>query len=303
MNILITGGNGYIGQYLTEYFSDDNVFITTRCPKNPKEREMNLTDEKTIEGVCKGIDMVIHTASMDERRIPKDPKEALLVNAYGTRNLYLDAAACNVKRFLYLSTFHVYGAVEQTITEESRTDPISDYGLTHLFAEQYLKQLHSKCKMQTMILRLTNGIGLPGKNVDKWYLAVNDFCRTIVREKKIILKSNGLPRRDFVAISDICRAVGTLADSNMDFGVYNVSSQKTASIREIALMVRDVYERLTGEETKLDLPAVSREEVESVQDFTVSSHKLRMLGWKPEEPMEETIEKILKYELEMRKNI
>lgn len=303
MNILITGGKGYIGQYLSEYFSDENVFITTRNPENPKERKMILTDEKSIEGVCKGMDIVIHTASMDERRIPQAPLEALLVNTYGTRKLYLDAAAHKVKLFLYLSTFHVYGTAEKVITEENQTNPVSDYALTHSFAEQYLKQLHNKYKMHTAIIRLTNGIGLPGKNVDKWYLVVNDFCRTIVREKKITLKSNGLPRRDFVAIPDICSAVGVLMKSDVDFGVYNVSSQKTVSIREIAFMVQDIYQKLTGEKTKLELPEVSREEMESIKDFTVSSHKLRMLGWKPKETIETTIEKILKYELEMRKNV
>ena len=79
MNVLITGGNGYIGQYLKEYFKDDNVFITTRTPKSPQERKMILAEEESIKGVCRGMDIVIHTASMDERKIPQDPKEALLV--------------------------------------------------------------------------------------------------------------------------------------------------------------------------------------------------------------------------------
>lgn len=302
MNILITGGKGYIGQYLAQYFSNENVFITTRTPEIERERKMILSDEKTIKGVCEGMDVVIHTASMDEREIVKKPKEALLVNAFGTRELYLDAAACNVKKFLYLSTFHVYGTVEKMVTEESMTNPVSDYALTHLFAEQYIRQLYAGNTMQTSILRLTNGIGLPGSEVDKWYLAVNDFCRTIVREKQIILKSNGLPRRDFIAIPDICSAIGFLVDLNEEFGVYNISSQKTVSIRKIAFMVKEIYQNMTGEEAKLCIPEASKEEEESIEEFTVSSQKLRKMGWVPKETLEKTIENILKHELEMRKN-
>lgn len=303
MNILITGGKGYIGQYLAQYFSNENVFVTTRTPRTALERKMILSDEKTIKGVCEGIDVVIHTASMDEREILKKPKEALLINAFGTRELYLDAAVCKVKKFLYLSTFHVYGTVEKMVTEESRTTPISDYALTHLFAEQYIRQLHASNTMQTSILRLTNGIGLPGNEVDKWYLAVNDFCRTIVREKQIVLKSNGLPRRDFIAIPDICSAIKFSLNLEEEFGVYNISSQKTVSIREIAFMVKEIYQKMTGEEAKLSLPEVSKEEVESIKDFTVSSQKLRKIGWEPKETLEKTIENILKHELEMRKKI
>lgn len=303
MNILVTGGNGYIGQYLKEYFKDENVFITTRTPKGPRERKLILTEDESIEGICQGMDIIIHTASMDERKIFHDPKEALLVNAYGTRKLYLDAVACNVKQFLYLSTFHVYGKAEGMITEESILNPLSDYALTHLFAEQYLEQLYNHYRMQTSIVRLTNGIGLPGKNVDKWYLVVNDFCRTIVKEERIVLKSNGLPRRDFIAISDICSAIGTVLKANMGFELYNISSQKTISIRETAILVRDTYQRITGEKAKLELPVVSREEIEQVNDFTVSSEKLRMLGWNPCETLESTIETILKYELKMRENM
>lgn len=303
MNVLITGGNGYIGQYLKAYFKMDNVFITTRTPKDPQERKLILGEKESIEGVCQGMDIVIHTASMDERKIPQDPKEALLVNTYGTRNLYLDAVACKVKQFLYLSTFHVYGMTEGLITEESLLNPLSEYAITHLFAEQYLGQLYKHHKLQTSIVRLTNGIGLPGKDVDKWYLAVNDFCRTIVREKKIVLKSNGLPRRDFIAIPDICSAIRTVLKTDTDFGIYNISSQRTISIREIAIMVSDIYQKLTGTKAELELPVVSKEEAGQVKDFNVSSEKLRRLGWKPCETLEATIEKILKHELERRKCI
>ncbi len=299
MNILITGGNGYIGQYLAEYFSGENVYITTRNPKRKNERKMILEEEDTIDGVCENIDVVIHTASMDERIISREPKKALLVNTYGTRKLYLDALAHKVKKFFYLSTFHVYGKVTgQLITEESYTEPTSDYGLTHLFAEQYLRQLHKEEEIQTFILRLTNGVGLPGSGVDKWYLAFNDFCRNVVKEKRIVLKSNGLPRRDFVAIPDICSAVEALMHIENDFGVYNVSSQNTFSIREIALMVKKIYKELTGWEAELIMPEVNAQEIERVKDFTVSSQKLRMSGWKSEETIEKTIEKILKAELE-----
>ena len=297
--ILITGGNGYIGRYLVNFFKSlqYEVYFTSRQQSSlPGALTMDLADEKTIHHICAGMDIVIHTANLDERLVREYGKEALLVNTYGTRQLYLDAVTNNVERFIYFSTFHIYGKTNGEIDENTKPQPISDYGMTHYFSEKYLEQLSNGAKTKVDIIRLTNGIGLP-IGVDKWYLVVNDFCRTIYHTGEIILKSNGLPLRDFIAIKDVVSAVDIILNANTkrNLDIYNVSGEITYSIREVAFKVKEIYLKRYHKKVIIDIPLVTKAQITSVIPLFVSSAKLRKLGWTTMCHLEDVINEIFDY--------
>jgi len=300
--ILITGARGYIGSYLLEYFTeseDCQVYGTSRknedVVNDKRFRYLDLLDDTSFDGICKDVDIVIHTATMDERKIKSDGKSALIMNAYGTRQLFLQAMNEGVRKFIYLSTFHVYGRNCGFIDELTPVSPISDYGLTHYFAEQYLRQLSVNSTCEVDVLRLTNGVGTPLANVDKWYLVLNDFCKSAFERQEIVLKSNGLPLRDFVSINDILSAVDILINckSQNKYNIYNLSSQIAISIRELAELVAELYYKKCGKKCELNIPAVSEQEKNAVEGLFVSSKKMRDLGWNTFETLEMTINDIL----------
>ena len=296
MKILITGGNGYIGAYLAEYLRehDFDVYITSR--KNgtdAKCRRLELLDVETCTGICHGMDAIVHLANLDERLVKENGRDALLANAYATREIYRDAAKAGVKKFIYFSTFHVYGCDSGNIDETATPKPKADYGLTHYFAEQYLEQLSNQKGLPVAAIRLTNGIGAP-QGTDKWYLALNDFCRTVFKTGKIVLKSNGLPQRDFVPIRDVAEAVAILLESGQQapYEVYNVSYEMTYSIRALAMAAAECYEQRYGKKASLEIPHATQEERNAVQPLKVSSQKIRSLGWTPRLTLNEVIEEI-----------
>ena len=294
--ILLTGGNGYIGLYLSDYFSNEgfNIIKTSRVKNSLDTRCMELLDENSITGVCSDVDVVIHTANYDERRIVGNEKDALIANSFATAQLYLDAVNHGVSRFVYFSTFHVYGKSDGIVTEETDTSPINDYGITHLFAEQYLKYLSQKHNVPVDIIRLTNGIGTPLQNCDKWYLIVNDCCKNAVENKKIVLRSSGVQHRDFVAIKDVCEAVACLlsSPSKNKFNIYNVSSQKSVSMRYIAQSTAEKYKKITGSEVELIIPDVQPDE--TTVEIYVDSAKIRKLGWDSKLSVDDVIDEILR---------
>lgn len=298
-NILITGGNGYIGQYLVDFLKKNNytVYVTSRKKINNKNvLYMDLLDEKSIHGICKNMDVVIHMANLDERIIKNNEKDALLANSYAARLLYLDASENNVKKFIYFSTFHVYGKNSGNIYETDIPSPLSDYGLTHLFAEKYLEQLSKNSDTKVDIIRLTNGIGVPFKT-DKWYLVLNDFCKTVYETGKIVLKSNGLNIRDFISIKDVVSAVDTVIknDSENCCEIYNLSTEKTYSIRELAYKVKEIYEKKYNKRADIIIPTVTQDEIDMVKPLFVSSEKIKKLGWKPRYSLENVIKEIFEY--------
>lgn len=291
-SVLITGGTGYIGAYLCRILAEYNVQITSR-KQGLSARVMELLDSSTIAGVCKDIDYVVHLANLDELQVKEQPKEALLANSYATRVLYLDAVDNGVKKFIYFSTFHVYGCSDGKIDESTQPKPKADYGLTHYFAEQYLEQLSEKEGLPVAVIRLTNGIGAP-QGPYKWYLALNDFCRSSFEKNRIVLKSNGLPQRDFVPIRDVVSAVDLLlkTEQSSSFEVYNVSSESTYSIRDLAIATAEVYRTRYGKTVQLDIPAATQAEIDAVKSLYVSSRKIRQLGWKQEITLNDVIHDI-----------
>ena len=120
MNILITGGLGYIGGRLAQYLSKDktnNIILGTRKKINPpiwlpdsQIQNINWNELKKSELNLKNIDVVIHCAGMNAKDCNNDPKAAFRFNSKSTRELVQLSIFSNVKRFIYISTAHVYSS-------------------------------------------------------------------------------------------------------------------------------------------------------------------------------------------------
>jgi UDP-glucose 4-epimerase len=145
---------------------------------------MDLLDEDSIANCLenKDIDVIIHLAALNEIDSMKDPALALEVNTQGTYKLLNIANAHNVNRFIYFSTFHVYGETSSSvITEETPTRPFHPYAITHRAAEDIVSFFNHYHKMKTLIFRLSNGYGYSMyKDIDRWTLVFNDLCRQAV---------------------------------------------------------------------------------------------------------------------------
>ena len=259
-NILITGGLGYVGGrvacYIKEKNPNLNIFLTTRN-KNKKlpswtEKftvlQMNVMDAASIVDCIKdrNIDVIIHLASLNAVESKKAPELALEVNTGGTYKLLNVANIYNVNKFIFFSTFHVYGDTSDTvITEETLPKPFHPYAITHRAAEDFVNYFKHYHGMKTLIFRQSNGYGYPMDiNVDTWALVFNDICRQAITSGKIILKSSGKQYRDFISLQDAAMAVYhfifVIPDEWGD-GMYNLGGNCVMSISDVAQKISDVY--------------------------------------------------------------
>lgn len=271
MNILITGGLGYVGgrvaNFLKEKEPHTHIFLTTRNinRKLPQwtERftilEMDILDESSISNCLRDrdINIIIHLAALNEIDSMKDPKLALEVNTKGTYRLLDLAYKKGIKNFIYFSTIHVYGDfLESVITEETSTRPFHPYAITHRAAEDFVNYFKHYYGMKTLVFRLSNGYGYPmHKEVNRWTLVFNDLCKQAVTEGKILLRSSGRQYRDFISLYDVARAVHHFAfiipDSWGD-GLYNLGGNCSMSILEVAQKISDVYRSKYKKEIKIE---------------------------------------------------
>ena len=285
--LLITGGLGNLGSWLTEYFCQQpeyEVFVLA-SHKRPILTELDFTfiacdiaDRQVVIDCLSGypFDYVVHTASVNDYFKDNFAEDALRVNALGTRNL-LDhfKNQSGLQQFVYFSTFQVYGQHSGLITEETPTEPKNDYGTTHLFAEYYVRQFHATHQLPYTIFRLTNSYGCPkDTNSSKWYLVLNDLARMAATDGLIVLKSNGQASRDFIWMGHVCEIVHrTLELSSVSNDTFNISGEQTYKMIEVATSVQEAYQEVYGQSLPVTINKADTNQY--ADDLRVSSDKLR----------------------------
>lgn len=256
-SILVTGGTGYIGGRLCEYlskFDKFKIYVATRRMKiyeslNIQFVHIDWDDDLSITNVCKKMDVIIHLAGLNSKDSNSDLDYAVKVNVGNTIKLLNSVKKTSVKKFIYISTIHVYGDIlKNKITEKSKLNPRNNYALTRIMAENEIKQFSLKNEFTTIVIRLSNAFGKPHKkNVNCWNLLFNDLCRQLVTKKKITLKSNGQQYRNFITLSDLCRAMHfIIKKEKFDnyFNLFNLGSDFTAKVFDIAKLVMKRYEEI-----------------------------------------------------------
>ena len=282
--VLITGGLGNLGSWISLHLAKQgfDVYILTRKEKHKlkdidyKIIECDITDIEALrEKLDFDIDYCIHAASLNEFFLPDYPKKALEVNSLGTRNLLEVLNKKCLKNFLYFSTFHVYGASKGVVTEESELNPKTDYAMTHLFAEYYVKQFGVNEGLNYTILRLTNSYGAPVYlDSDKWYLVLNDLTKSAFENGKIVLKSNGKVKRDFIYMGDVANVSSNLLKIDATNAIYNLSSNYSFDIEYLANIVKTVYEKIYSRKIKI---YINEDDKNVYDNIEVKNDKLQSL--------------------------
>lgn len=299
MEILITGGFGYLGSKLSKLLADKGHKIRIFSNNPPKNLQKNkyeiligdILDKKKINEACKGMDYVIHLAGLDQQACQNNPKLALLVNGTGTKIVLEAAQKEHIKKFIYMSTSQVYGKLNDKVTEETTPVPINEYGKTKLLGENYCKQFNNG--MKCIIIRLSNAYGAPltdsGTN-----LVVNDLCKQSVENQKIILKTKGKQKRDFIAIPDLFQAIDILLNletKDLKENIFNVGGNNSFSIYELAKLIAQTYLEIYGKEVKIEFDGNLNEV--PITDFVYDISRIRKLGFNPKAEMKEEIKESL----------
>lgn len=307
MRILVTGGFGYLGSHVSDYLLNKGheVRILSRSShaelsewsRRFKVMIADVSEYSSIENCCQDIDLVIHTAALNEVECKTKGREALLVNGYGTRNVLEDAYKNHVKRFIYFSTFHVCGLPKTSIiTEETPPAPVTDYSITHHLAELYCHKSNAEKKVKSYILRISNGYGAPlFKSINRWTLVINQLCHLAFSQKRIVLQSRGTQERDFVAITDILSGVQIFVENDVKdqdgHNVYNLGGENSVSIISVADTVAEVYRERYNESVPVEIPADAAEP-DTMVSFKFSIDKIKNLGYRPRAVMKDEIHKI-----------
>lgn len=305
MRVLLTGGFGYLASRMADSLTHaglDVVLSGRSVPsaaaawaKRFEVRRADVLEPETHAALLRGIDVLVHLASLDELEAEKVPSRAVEVSGEGTRLMLLAARAAGVKRTIFFSTLHVYGpTAPSTIDEETPTKAAHPYAIAHLTGEGYCRQAQARGE-DVVVFRVSNGYGAPAwREVDRWTLAHNDFCRQAIEHKKIVLRSAGLQHRDFVAIDDIASATHLVAAAPRDAigeGVFNVGGRLSLPIHEIARRVQASVEARLGVACPIERPAPPPGPPPTPVDYRID--RLSRLGYAPTDQLAVETDRLL----------
>ena len=287
MDIVVTGGAGFIGSHVAEAYlaaghtvwvvdnlatgKRDNVPAGARfvhADINDEAVRRLLSDER-IEAVNH------HAAQMDVRRSVADPLFDARSNVLGLLNLLEGAREAGCRTFVFASSGGtVYGELTAfPATEEHSTHPISPYGISKLAGEHYLDFYRLEYGLRTVSLRYANVYG-PRQDPHGEAGVVAIFSQALLDGQPITINGDGTQTRDYVFVADVVQA--NLAALTTDVhGPFNVGTGVETDVNALAAHLQ----RLTGATDRARHgPAKPGEPRCSVLDC---GRAARMLGWMP----------------------
>jgi UDP-glucose 4-epimerase len=305
MRVLVTGGSGFIGSHVVDklrarghepviYDLRPSPWHTGAGGADPVDTVLgSITDRESLERALHSCDAVAHLAAVaDVNDVHAEPEDAERVNARGTVAVLEAARRAGVKRIVYASTIWVYSDCEpEEVTEETLLPPPSHlYTSTKLAGELYCKAYQELYGIDYTILRF----GIPYGPRAREAAVIPAFVNKALAGDPLTLAGDGMQSRKFVYVEDLADGVALgLSDVAVN-RVYNLASDDTVTIKQIAETIREEM----GDVEIVYTPA-------RPGDFggkIVSSDRARdELGWTASTPFAEGVRKYIDWRMERRK--
>lgn len=251
MNILVTGGAGFMGSHIVDTFVNKGVNVVALddlsggFKENVHERaifiEGSITDVKLIQSlfIKYKFDYVYHLAAYAAEGLSHFIRRFNYTNnLLGSVNLINESIKHNVKCFVFTSSMAVYGVNQVPMKEDMIPAPEDPYGVAKYAVEMDLKIAHELFGLDYLIFRPHNVYGEKQNIGDKYRNVIGIFINQIMNGKKPTIFGDGLQTRAFSHISDIL-PIMTQAPMRKELlnDIYNIGADKPYTLNELAEVV------------------------------------------------------------------
>ena len=307
MKILITGGAGFIGSHLAEYFINSNheVFILDNLSTGHRSNvsfvddshfiENDVTNKILVQDLIKKeqFDIVIHLAAVvSVVETINNPIHSQKVNIDGTLNI-LEANRQyneNLKKFVFASSAAVYGNTKGLPKKvETFIDPESPYAIEKYAGEQYTKLYNKLYSLPTTALRFFNIYG-PRQDPSSPYSGVLSIMHSkFQKDEAFKFFGDGEQTRDFVYVKDLVQAVSIVINSDYaNGGIYNLGTSKPLSLLEMFDEFKKLYSKTIDYSFTEARSGDIKHSYAEIDD-------LKALGYTPKYSVEEGLKEYINY--------
>lgn len=259
MNVLITGGAGYIGFALVDSLlriapkdtkitlydnlsrGNRNIFFSRLRSDRVRFVNGELLDSRLLQKEVAQADVVYHLAAKVTTPFADNDSHIFeQVNHWGTAELVNAVEQHPVQHFIHLSSISVYGRADEPLTEQHEIRPESFYGFSKARAEDHVKRLEDK-GIPTHIIRSGNVYGYnPCVRFDA---VINRFMFLAHTEGRIKINGSGQQHRAFVHVDKVGHTLAALLHHDVPTGIYNLA-EHNLTVNDIADILKDLYPSL-----------------------------------------------------------
>ncbi|WP_227134345.1 GDP-mannose 4,6-dehydratase [Halorubellus salinus] len=319
MAVLVTGGAGFIGSHLVNYYlrnTDSKIFLIDNISTGQKENlpkssqvdliEGDVRDSALVEDIVRRSDVVYHlAAAVGVENIVENPLDSLQTNIEGTQNV-LDTAAGDGTPVFIASSSEVYGkSPEVPFSEDDdrvvgpTTVPRWGYANAKALDEFYALAHHEENDLPVVVGRFFNTVG--PRQVGEYGMVVPTFVEQALAGDPITVYGDGTQTRCFTHVRDAVEAVHELMNTPAANGhVFNIGSSQPVSINELAERVLEI----TGSDSRVEhipFEEAFDEDFEEPTRREPDVSKLReTIGWAPETSLDRILEDVVE---ERRENV
>ncbi len=246
MQVLVTGGAGFIGHHLVKALHDDGEKVVVldnlargeraAIPDDVSFIEGDIRDYSTVRSAMSGCDMVYHLAAQSNvMGAVSDPDYSFTSNVVGTYHVLKCAAETGTNRIVFTSSREVYGEVAKLpVAEDQPTNPKNPYGASKVAGEAYCRVAHATHGIDVNVVRLANvyGVGDRDRVIPRWLAQA--------RKGEDLTLYGGEQILDFVPVNLVIRALLRAGQVSFHGAPVNVGSGQGISLRSLAARIRDL---------------------------------------------------------------
>ena len=244
MKVLVTGGAGFIGSHIADFFTERRDEVTVldnlssgkieNIPNSANFIEGDITNPDDIEKAI-DVDYVFHLAAMVSVPLSfKKPKKCFKTNIGGTTNILEAASKKEVKKVIFSSSAAIYGDNQNIPLKETEPYlPMSPYAESKVKGEQICQEY----ELETCVLRYFNVYGQRQDPKSPYSGVISIFSDRAKEDKDLIIFGDGKQTRDFIHVSDVVRANVLAMDLE---GTFNVATGKEISLNKLAEAIIEV---------------------------------------------------------------
>ena len=303
-NILLIGGEGYVGNVLCQNLMQNNYSVISidnllydnhqcvinKCYfNNYKFVFGDMCDDRLLKPLIDSSDIVILLAGLVGDPITKNfPKESHKINDEGVMKVIKICADSDIERFIFISTCSNYGLIKgnELADENHELNPLSLYAESKVKAEKYILSLKDKTDMNPTILRFATAFGLSPRM--RFDLTISNFTRDLFLNNELIVYDANT-WRPYCHVKDFARLIKTVIEaplSKTSFEVFNVGGDSNNATKQ--MIVDKILNRVPNGRV------VYQENGNDARNYRVSFEKIKSyFGFNPKYSIDDGINELI----------